>query len=68
MATESSTLTEMSVYSEKHQAMNEELDDDIAAIREESKDTKAGNGYVSKLTSTQFKPCRNSTICSLPVF
>ena len=35
LATDSSTLTEAVPFSEKHQAMNDELDDDIATIRAE---------------------------------
>jgi central kinetochore subunit Mal2/MCM21 len=35
MSTDSSTLTEALPFSEKHQAMNDELEDDIAAIRAE---------------------------------
>lgn len=39
MAMESSPLMGMPAYSEKHQAMDDELNGDIALIRAESEDT-----------------------------
>lgn len=45
MATESSTLTEMPMYGEKHQEMNDELDNDIATIRAESENDP---GYADR--------------------
>ena len=70
LSTDSSTLTEAVPFSEKHQAMNDELDDDIAAIHAEiqalSKQRNLLSSSLLGSTRIQQQLGQASTTKSLP--